>query len=324
MAVSTDQLITILTGVQDNPTARGLVDYVRRNPGLTAAQRQEILETALPGAAPQPAPQTVPQPAPAPVPQAAPQTGQPPIVWNPQTGEFELGQPGQTPTFQGGVATGFTTENQPAPVPAPTPQVAPEFGTPEWVQWMLSQGFTAEDIQRLIDQQQAPKPGLVGQGPGELNVPFGADFLEPTLNAFTQLAGLQQAREQFQQSNLLNAARALANLRAQGPQSAAELAFLQAGMGFPAIGGSRAAIEDLVGASTRGATGRTFADFGNGQGVSIPNTLSGAQLSGLQGNPNLSGVLESFATAAGNPDIFKRSIAALVPSGFEGVGSGLF
>lgn len=174
----------------------------------------------------------------------------------------------------------------------------------------------------------SPFVGGAGGAGGELNIPFGSEFFDPTLTALMQLFGLGEQRRQFditqpeQQRQFdvtafQRAALALANLRAQGPQSAAELAFAQAGMGLPAIGGSAANITDLLGATTRGASGQTQFEAG-GQRVNIPNTLGGQQLARLQGNPNLAGVLGSFSRAAGNPDIFARSQAALLPSGFPG------
>ena len=197
-------------------------------------------------------------------------------------------------------------------------------------------------------------PSPPGQSP-VLNVPYGADYLDPTLALYAQMLGLASnektfgmglaedqrqfnlqfpenqrqfnetlgfGKEQFGTNTLMDAARALANLYAAGPQSAAELAFLQANMGFPAIGGGRVPMEDLIGSATRGATGNTTFSAG-GQSVGIPNTLSGAQIRGLQGNQNLAGVLGSYAKAAGNPDLFSRSYAALLPSGFTGSGGGL-
>lgn len=197
----------------------------------------------------------------------------------------------------------------------------------------------------------APPPG---QAP-VLNVPYGSDYLDPTLALYAQMLGLAsnektfglglaedqrqfnlqfpESQRQFNQTlglnqqqfgvnTLMDAAKYLANLYAQGPMSAAELAFYQSGLGFPAIGGSSAAAQDLIGAATRGATGNTTFSAG-GQAVNIPNTLSGAQLRGLQGNPNAAGVIQSFAKAAGNPDIYQRSFNALIPSGYTGTGGGL-
>ena len=208
-------------------------------------------------------------------------------------------------------------------------------------------------------------PSPPGSAP-QLNIPYGADYLNPTLQLYAQMLGLAsnektfglglgEDRRQFdlglgenqrqfnmtfpetqrqfdqrlgfdqnmfQTNTLMDAASMLANLYAQGPASAAELAFLQAGMGFPAIGGGTSPMEGLIGGATRGGTGRTGVNIG-GQSVSTPNTLSGGQLRGLQGNQNLAGVLGSFAKAGGNPDLFSRSYAALLPSGFTGSGGGL-
>lgn len=244
-------------------------------------------------------------------------------------------------------------------------------------------------------------PPLTTSGTGELNVPFGSDFLDPAIQAL--LAGLQlqenarqfdtstaegqrqfnetmalansqftfaqeqfgltfgEQQRQFDQGTLATGASMLANLRAQGPASAAELAFLQGGV-FPGGQSSIVDISNLIGQSTRqagGGLGINFGDspqqafnrlisgiaggatpdqFGNAQvasapavnqagvaggpAITVPSTLGGAQLSNLSGNPNLAGVIQSFAQAAGNPDIFARSAAALLPSGFGGTGSG--
>lgn len=213
---------------------------------------------------------------------------------------------------------------------------------------------------------RTPTQPFVTTGTGQINVPYGSDYLNPTLQLYATMLGLAsnektfgqglaedrrqfdlgfgenqrqfnltfpETQRQFNESlgfdrealrtnTLLNAAQALAGLYAAGPQSAAELAFLQAGMGFPAIGGSQAAAEDLFGAATRGASGRSTFSAG-GQSVGIPNTLSGGQMRQLQGNPNLAGVIQSYARAAGNPDIFARSQAALVPSGYRDIMGGL-
>lgn len=213
------------------------------------------------------------------------------LVLDPATGSFV--DPAKGVSYaRGGTGWVGTPVSQAAQTPTPTPAATP---TP-----------------------------LATSGVGEMNVPYGSDYLDPTLQLYGLLAGLQQGDKQFQQNALFNAGNSLANLYAQGPNSAAELAFLQGGMGFPAIGGSRAAVQDLIGASTRGATGTYGLDLPGGQGVSLPSTLSGQQMQGLQANPNLAGVIGSFAKAAGNPDIFRRSIEALVPSGYQSSGSGMF
>lgn len=245
----------------------------------------------------------------------------------------------------------LTTEQLTAMLNAGTQPAPPaNLSNPDmWNKWMA--GFGTPAPAPAITQAPAapttPPPSFIAPNgqPGQVNVPFGSAYFEPSLQSYTALAGQkeqgrqfdlgqsQQQRQfdatmgqnagQFNVQTLLNAAQALASLFSQGPQSAAELAFLQAGMGFPAIGGARPAMEDLIGSATRGASGSAPLDFGNGQGVSIPNTLSGQQMQGLSANKNLAGVLGSFAKAAGNPDLFARSIAALIPSNYRPLGSGM-
>lgn len=166
-----------------------------------------------------------------------------------------------------------------------------------------------------VDPNGATTTPLV---PGGLNVPFGSDYFAPSLDSWTRLQLANMQNQQFQQTARQAAAEALARLYANGPASAAELAFLNAGQGFPAIGGSASAIADLIRSSTFGASNpdATLA-FGNGQSVSIPSTLGGQALARLQADPNLAGVIESFAKAAGNPDILTRSARAALPAGFS-------
>ena len=173
--------------------------------------------------------------------------------------------------------------------------------------------------------------------PGGLNVPYGSDYFAPSLDSWTRLAlgrlqqetaqgtlglGYGQLGEnarQFNTNALMTAAQALARLYAQGPQSAAELAFMNAGAGFPAIGGNAAAIASLIRSSTLGGSNPDATlNFGGGQSVSIPSTLGGQALARLQADPNLAGVIASFAKAVGNPDILSRSAQALIPAGFGG------
>lgn len=186
-------------------------------------------------------------------------------------------------------------------------------------------GITWDGRQWRAPGQPAAGGGLV---PGGLNVPYGSDYFAPTLDSWTrlQLAGLQdrqfgrtlgQQQGQFTTEALMNAAQALAGLYAQGPRSAAELAFANSGMGFPAIGGNAAAIEALIRSSTLGASAPAAnLNLGGGQAVSVPSTLGGQALARLQADPNLAGVIASFAKAAGNPDLLARSGAAALPAGF--------
>ena len=158
-----------------------------------------------------------------------------------------------------------------------------------------------------------PTTSLVSDGTGELNIPFGSDFLPLSLDAFLRMSVLSEGGRQFDQTASFNAAMALANLRAQGPQSAAELALAQSGLGLdPFRSGANTA--GLLGTSTRGAGGSSRFSVG-GFNFDTPNTLGGQQLA--QGSPNTLGVLGSFAKAAGNPDLIGRSIRALLPSGFQ-------
>lgn len=251
-------------------------------------------------------------------------------------------------------------------------------GVPEWViadqQKQIQQKISAAaptttttSVIAPSGQTVTPTQPFVTQGQaGQVNVPYGSDYLDPTLALYATMlglasnektfglglnedarqfdaqlaelarqfgltfpeeqyqfrAGLGENQRQFNVNTVMNAAGALANLYAQGPYSAAELAFRKAGMGLPAIGGDQADAAGLFTAATRGASGNsTFA--AGGQRIGIPNTLSGRQMAQLQGDPNLSGVVQSLAKAAGNPDIINRSAAALVPSGYRDIAGGL-
>ena len=190
-------------------------------------------------------------------------------------------------------------------------------------------GFNMGAWNRAAASKWGSAPGSAagaGGGVPGLNIPYGAEYLSPALQLYMEMLGqigqnqrffpgLQEQQRQFDETARQRAALSLASLYAAGPQSAAELAFANAGQGLPAVGGNAAALAGLIGPSTRGATGSTSTSPG-GQTFTIPNTLSGAQLSGLTGNPNLAGVLGSFAQASGNPDIYRRSIEALIPHGY--------
>lgn len=161
-----------------------------------------------------------------------------------------------------------------------------------------------------------PAPG----GAPTLNVGMGSDFLPPILGLLGQIYGIGENRRQFDITSAFQKAQTLAQLNAN-PRSAFELASLRQNMG---LGGTpfEGDIRQLIGATTQGASGQGSANPGTGN-VTVPNTLTGGQLGALQGDPNASGIVESFAGAAGNPDILKRSIAALLPSGFQGIGGGM-
>ena len=49
-------------------------------------------------------------------------------------------------------------------------------------------------------------------------------------------------------------------------------------------------------------------------GVSLPQSLSGSDLSFLSAHPNVANVIADFAEMVGLPDIFSRSQAGLVPT----------
>ena len=159
--------------------------------------------------------------------------------------------------------------------------------------------------------------GLLPGGAGALNVPYGSDYFSSVLDAYLRMLTLGQQRQQFQTTAQMAGAEALARLFAAGPQSAAELAFSQAGRGMPAFGGGAVPIEDIIRSATFGAGAAPgVLDF-NGQQISVPATIGGAALERLRGNPNAAGVIQSFARPAGNPDIIQRSIASLLPAGFR-------
>ena len=142
-----------------------------------------------------------------------------------------------------------------------------------------------------------------------LNIPYGADFMAPMLQFMAQMLGFGENKRQFNVNTL-------ADLQAN-PLSASEQAFRRAGMGldpFSKDGNAFDVARLITHPTSAGGSGMT--DYGNGQSVSVPDTLSGADLSNLAGMPNTSKVLQSFANTAGNPDIIQRSLKALVPALF--------
>jgi len=264
--------------------------------------------------------------------------GNPNVAYNPATGFVAIPE-GVTWTGTNWQYAGPTASGPDLAAFAAGDQFAPNTTgvvTPNGVQAPVVQA-------PVVQAPGVQAPGAQGGGAPALNVGMGSDFVTSILQLLGQLSGFAIQREQTQmqvqgqreqtqmqtqaQRDIAgvtaqqNAAFQLAGLYAAGPKSAAELAFAQAGQGLPAVGGGAAQLEQLIGASTRGGTGSTTTSPG-GQSFSVPNTLSGQQLGGLAGNPNLAGIVESFSRAGGNPDVFRRSLAALLPSGFSGVGSG--
>ena len=220
--------------------------------------------------------------------------------------------------------------------------------------------------------------GAAGGGAGltttgdPLNVVQGTDFLAQSLEVYLGLLGIGETAavarsgqgiqrdlgfagiaesaadrtergRQFDITSALQQASQLAQLRAN-PLSAAESAFMRAGLGLDPFGGgaggggTAAAIAAMinggqvgggpVGAggtlnlgtlaapTTRGAGGTSSVNIG-GNVISSPGTLSGRQLVQTANSP-AAGVIESLAAAAGNPGQRSRSIAALIPTGFPG------
>lgn len=177
-------------------------------------------------------------------------------------------------------------------------------------------------------------------GAPSLNVGYGSDFVQPLLQLLGQIYGIGENARQFDTTAAFTKAQQLASLSAN-PLSAYEAAALRAQLG---LGGTSSAadIMGLLSPSTVGASGQqtpanpaipagqaaatpgTSPEAGTPMfGSSIPNTLSGGQMAQLEGNPTGAGVLQSFATAGGNPDILKRSLAALLPAGFQSVAAGI-
>jgi hypothetical protein len=158
-----------------------------------------------------------------------------------------------------------------------------------------------------------------GAGTNGLNIPYGADFYGPMLQYLMGMLGIGEDKRQFNATQL-------AAMQAN-PFSASELAFRRAGQGLSpfATGKTNAAdVRDMIASPTStGMPGGNSVDFGGGQVFNVPDTLSGGQMSNLQGMPGSQGVLESIARAAGNPDIIARSLKALLPSGFGATGTGL-
>lgn len=198
-------------------------------------------------------------------------------------------------------------------------------------QWHYPNGATSGGA---ASQQSAP---------GTLNIPYGADYLDPQLRfllgvlgidatgkqqsaaaaaeAERQKRALQAAEYDTTTGRLLSASQILAAMQTN-PRSAAQLAFQRSGLGLDPFGDNALDAAKLATFSTRGNTGTDGVDFGGGAVANVARALNLKQLKGLSGDPNGQGVLESFAGAAGNPDIIRRSIAALIPTGFGGVGAG--
>lgn len=202
--------------------------------------------------------------------------------------------------------------------------------------------FVGADGNTSSPTTPATTPYVTPGATGELNVPYGADFLPSVVQGLLGVLGLEQDRNQFgqtfpesqrqfnetlatqqQQYNaglLFQAAQALAGLRAN-PNSAAEAAIMSSNLGLPTGLPSSLGIEQLIRDATLGASTPRTGDVAGTQ-VSLPGSLTGAQTAGVLGTP-AEGVLSSFAKAIGDPNYLANSIRALVPAGFGGVGSGL-
>lgn len=258
----------------------------------------------------------------------------------------------------------------------------------------------AAAVTNQAQQTQTPLVGAPGTT-GELNIPFGSDFLQTAIGLYETILQLAQQREltmeelafqrevearlaseyaqslgfsreqlQFSDRQLAETARQFtqgqqfreteavrsqgnieadrnlqiaamqANLRAN-PQSAFEAAFFQdqiqgigqqanpiiqrlqaaggqAPAGVSTQGAMTPAVANLMRASTAGAGGTAAVGLG---GLEFPRTLGGAELARM--NTGQQGVFESGSRAAGNPGAIERSMRALLPSGFGGVGAGV-
>lgn len=188
-------------------------------------------------------------------------------------------------------------------------------------------------------------PGVTTSG-DPLNVVQGGDFLADALEAYLGILGVgataQSGREsrglqerlgmagigesaadrgerarQFDITSSLQRAAQMAQLRGN-PLSAAESAFMRAGLGLDPFSGGGTALDlaSIIAPATRGAGGTSSVDIG-GNTATTPNTLGGRQLAQTAGSP-AAGVIESLAAAAGNPGMRARSIAAAIPTGFPG------
>lgn len=62
------------------------------------------------------------------------------------------------------------------------------------------------------------------------------------------------------------------------------------------------------------ASGGMFAGLVGNQQVSVPGTLSGRELDFLSANPNVANIIQDISDKFGNPDVFARSMSALIPT----------
>lgn len=177
-------------------------------------------------------------------------------------------------------------------------------------QFGLDEQSLAEQI-RQFDAQQ-------GEAIRQYNQNLEFQRAQFDFNVQTQQQQFGEQQRQFDVSSGLDMAQVIARLRAN-PASAAELAILQGAI-VPGAGGVNARATDLAGGGAAPGVANSVFTTGN-QSLSLPGTFSGAQLQNLQSNPDLASNLDSFAKAARDPNLFQRSVDALIPAGFGGVGS---
>ncbi len=212
----------------------------------------------------------------------------------------ELG--GDTETLQSGANVGtFGTRAaveavlaslQPtAPTPAPGTAPAP-------VRSIFPSGASTSTNQLLAGAQLSSGGGQ----PAAFGFPLFAQMIDLTLRASAdRRASIDQT---------INLGRLMVELERVSPTRAASLATqlgLESGIDLSSINafgqGQRLA------PASGGRIGST-----NFPGVSLPQSLSGRDLSFLSANPNVANIVADFAESVGLPDIFSRSQAGLIPT----------
>ncbi len=212
----------------------------------------------------------------------------------------ELG--GNTATLQSGANVGtFGTRAaveavlaslQPtSPTPAPGTAPAP-------VRSIFPSGASTSTNQLLAGAQLSSGGGQ----PAAFGFPLFAQMIDLTLRASAdRRASIDQT---------INLGRLMVELERVSPTRAASLATqlgLESGVDLSSINafgqGQRLA------PASGGRIGST-----NFPGVSLPQSLSGRDLSFLSANPNVANIVADFAESVGLPDIFSRSQAGLIPT----------
>lgn len=172
------------------------------------------------------------------------------------------------------------------------PAIRPSFG-------ILDLSGQSTSTNQLLAGAQLSSGG--GQ-PAAFGFPLFAQMIDLTLRASAdRRASIDQT---------INLGRLMVELERVSPTRAASLATqlgLESGIDLSSLNafgqGQRLA------PASGGRIGST-----NFPGVSLPQSLSGRDLSFLSANPNVANIVADFAESVGLPDIFSRSQAGLIPT----------